>query len=143
LKDDVLPSSDHLALHCQPSAFLERDASGTPTGVNADAFRVDEDGISTTWVEYEPGDFNACFAKTCALLAAVRTVRKSHRVGVMNIGKIEDLGRAAGKVIQAIHDPDDAPPANPAHALVVGVHPENVELLHALTLLVELHEFRN
>ena len=142
MKGDVIPSADHLALHCQPSAFLERDASGNPTGLNTDAFRVDEDGISTNWLEYEGGDYQACFLKTCELLKRVRTVKKkSHRIGIMCVGQIEATGQAVGKAVQAVHDPLDAPPPNPGHALVVGIQPDDRELLQALTLLVELRNF--
>lgn len=137
MKGDRLPGESNLALHCQPNAFLERDSAGNPTGVSVDAFRVDEDGISTNWIEYQGGDF----LSVCEILSGLRTVRKTHRVGIMRVSAIEEVGNDTNVPLRAEHDPVDTPKANPGHALIVGVAPTNDEVLLALTTVVELRAF--
>jgi hypothetical protein len=137
VKGDRIATASSLALHCQPKAFLEMDDSGNPTGVNIDAFRVDEDGISTNWIEYEGGDFQS----VCQIFRSIREVKKSHRVGVMNVGAIENVGDRSNASLRAIHDPIDAPNPNPGHSLIIGVRPEDSELLLALTTIVDLRPF--
>jgi hypothetical protein len=129
-----ISSANHLALHCQPKVFLELDEAGKPTGINTSAFRVDENGISTNWIEWNSGDF----AGACSLMSTVRTIRKSHMIGVMNVGDIEQLGASFDRSLQAHHDPITGPPPNPGHALVIGAAVADAELLQALTLIVEL-----
>jgi hypothetical protein len=92
LRGDRIPPSDHLALHCQQSG-MEIDAGGVPVGITREALRVDEDGISTNWIEYDAGDFST----SCLILATVRRVRKNHRVGVIKVGEAIDLGHAQKK----------------------------------------------
>ena len=138
MKGDPIPPEDHLALHCQPLTGMEFDASGAPVGINRDAFRVDDDGISTNWIEFDGGTF----ATTCLLLASVRVARNGHRVGVMNVGAALEIGSDGGKVMAAIHDPIEPPEKpNPGHALLTGVAAGDVEVLDQLALLVDLEPF--
>jgi hypothetical protein len=117
---------------------MEFDASGAPVGIIRDAFHVDDDGISTNWIEFNNGDL----AAACLLLASVRVARKSHRVGVMNVGAVIDVGKENHKVLSAIHDPTEPPePPNPGHALLTGVVAGDTELLDQLALLVDLESF--
>jgi hypothetical protein len=137
VKGDRVPSDCSLALHCQPSVFLERDRLGNLTGVNVDALRVDDDGISTNWIEYDGGNFESA----CLILADLRTVRSSHRVGVMSVKAIEEIGEQSDVALHAAHDPITLPEPNPAHALIIGVTPKDSELLLALTTIVSLRPF--
>lgn len=130
MKGDRIPSSDHLALHCQPTS-IEVDANGLPSGIGTDALRVDTDGISTNWIEYCGGTFET----VCALFGSFRTVRKSHMVGVVAVGEVERVGA------HAVHDPIEGPPANPGHALIVGVEPNDHKMLRAIAVLFELRQF--
>jgi hypothetical protein len=99
LKGDAVPPDDHLAIHCQPSHLIERDEAGEPSGVSPDVFRVDEEGISSNWIEFEKGDgFDAQFSKACLLLTLGRTVRASHRMGVLVVAEVTAVGTAANKV---------------------------------------------
>jgi hypothetical protein len=136
LKDDPIPSSDHLALHCQQTG-MEVDASGVPIGITRDAFRIDDDGISTNWVEYNGGNV----ASACMLICATRRVRKSHRVGVFQVGEALQIGASADKQIEAVHDPIEPPDPkpNPGHALLRGDLDDT--LLDLLTPIVVLHLF--
>jgi hypothetical protein len=136
LKGDPIPATDHLALHCQPNTGMEFDASGAPIGITREGFRVDEDGISTNWIEFDGGDF----AAACLMVASARTARKIHRVGVFNVGAAQDVGRSVGEEITATHDPIEPPePPNPGHALLSGDFSSG--LLDLLAPLVELHPF--
>jgi hypothetical protein len=135
VKGDRIPSTDNLALHCQPTS-IEVDALGTPSGVTEDAFRVDEDGISANWVEFSGG-----IAQVCALFKTLRRVRKSHKVGTIAVADVEQVGRQYQKDLRAIHDPIEGPPPNPGHALVVGVQPTDQQVLRALSLLVTVQNF--
>jgi hypothetical protein len=141
LKGDPVPPEDHLAIHCQPSHLIERDEAGEPRGVSPDVFRVDEEGISSNWIEFEKGDgFEAQFSKACLLLTSGRTVRASHRAGVIVVAEIFAIGAAAKRELTAVHDPLEQPP-NPGHALITGLRPGDATLLHELSVLVELRQF--
>jgi hypothetical protein len=141
LKGDPVPPDDHLAIHCQPSHLIEIDEAGEPSGVSPDVFRVDEEGISSNWIEFEKGDgFDAQFSKACLLLTFGRTVRASHRMGVLVVAQVTAVGTAANKAVAAIHDPLEEP-LNPGHALITGLAPDDAAALHALSVLVELRQF--
>ena len=141
MKGDAIPPAHHVAIHWQPSDF-ERDENGTLGGLKADAFRVDEDGISSNWVECgRSGSFEEQLAETGKLLATLRCVRKSHACGVMHVGQIIETGETLQKELSVVHDPIEDSPPNPCHALVKGVSPEDRELLQALTLLVTVRSF--
>ena len=117
---------------------MEFDPGGIPVGITSEAFRVDADGISTNWIEFDGGGFPAA----CLLLASVRVARKRHRVGVFNVGTALNLGKENHKVIEAIHDPIEPPdPPNPGHALLTGVNAGDTEILDQLALVVNLEPF--
>ena len=141
MRGDLIPSSDHLALHCPPRAFagVEIDPTGVPVGITREAFQVDDDGISTNWIEFNGGNL----ASACMMLACVLTVRRTHRVGVMNVGAAIDLGQATNRLLQAVHDPIEPPDTrpNPGHALLQGVAAGDDELLDFLAMLVQLKAF--
>jgi hypothetical protein len=80
LKGELIPPDDHLAIHCQPRHLLEVDEAGEPRGVNPGVFRVDDDGISTNWIEFQGDDFDAQFAEACLFLTSDRTVRVSPHI---------------------------------------------------------------
>ena len=89
MKGDRIPSEHHLAIHCQPSAFIEKDAKGNGVSVGAAVFRVDPDGVSVDWLEFEGNDGAEQFRLTCQRLELARTVRKTHRVGILEVRAIE------------------------------------------------------
>lgn len=137
MKGDPIPSAHHLGLHCQPSTGMEFDSAGAASGITREAFRIDEDGISSNWQEFDNGDFESM----CSLLAKVRTVRKSHRVGLYKVGSAEAVGVANDRELAAVHDPIDEEPKNPGHALLTGAQAQDENLLDQLAILVELHPF--
>lgn len=139
LKGDHLPDQDHIGIHCSPAALvLEFGADGEPTSIKSSAFRVDSDGISGNWLEYAKSDDQ--FSALCALLRQ-RTVKKSHRVALLNVKDIKETGIKVGVTLTVEHDPIEGEPPNPAHSLVVGATPDQTSLLEALTLIVEIRPF--
>src|ERR1700686_2615223 len=72
--------------------------AGAPSGVTAEAFRVDDDGISTNWIEFSGG-----FPQVCALFKTLRTVRKTHMVGVLAVNDVENIGVQYKKCLHSIH----------------------------------------
>jgi hypothetical protein len=113
----------------------------TGAGSKPDALRVDQDGISSNWLEHETGSFAERLEKVSKILATLRHVRAKHACGVLNVGNIQEAGAATGTDIVVVHDPIDTPKPNPGHALIQGIAPVDNALLQALTLLVELHPF--
>jgi len=139
VKGDEIPYTDHVALHCQTS-HLEVGPDGKWSGLSVDAFRVDDNGISVNWVEYQPGLFEACFERTCCLFARLRTVRPKHACGIFKVGDIIQTAAASGRVVAVVHEPIKEPEPNPAHSLITGCT-RGDELLNQFTLLVDLQPF--
>jgi hypothetical protein len=139
LKGDEIPTTDHVALHC-PRIALEWGEDGNPCGLKIDAFRVDDDGISVNWLEYERSSFDECFERTCRLFASALFLRDSHRCAIMKVDEIKQTAAARNKSVKIVHDPVDEPQPNPAHALIIGCAP-NDTLLQEFTLLVDLRRF--
>jgi hypothetical protein len=140
LKGELIPRTDHVALHCQPSDF-EVDPSGSLGGLKIDAFRVDEDGISVNWVQYISGTFEECIDRVTRLLASLRTVRRTHRCAIINVGEIHMVGENHEKSIQVVHDPLEGPRPNPAHSLICGEATEDSAVLYDLTLIADIRPF--
>lgn len=139
MKGDEIPRTDNLALHCQPQSGIEVDESGAPVAITREAFRVDDDGISTNWIEFNGGTLE----DACMIMAEVRNTRKRHGVARFNIGQAIDLAADMQKVIKALHDPIEPSEGrpNPAHALLVGIIAADEELLDQLALLAEVSAF--
>ena len=133
---DRIPLDCTLAMHCKGTS-IERDENSNPTGINTDAFRADDDGISCNWIEHNGGNF----ASTCALLKSVRSFTGTHMVAVMGVRDVEDVGTKHAKEVHAVHDPLEEPIPNPGHALITGIRPEEDEVLQALSVIVELRPF--
>jgi hypothetical protein len=140
LKGEAIPPEHHLALHCQPAHLLERDENGQPSGVSWEVFRVDEDGISTNWIEFQGQKFDTGFAEACLLLTSTRTVRRSHMVGVLRVVDVLAAGKVGGKTANAIHDPREIP-FNPGHALITGIAADDRAVLDGLSAVTVLHPF--
>ncbi|MFZ2066002.1 MAG: hypothetical protein WAV27_08465 [Xanthobacteraceae bacterium] len=137
MKGDLIPRTDHVALHCQPKTGLEYNGVGIPVGITKDAFRADDDGISSNWVEYDGGNF----ATVCLCLASVRHARKSHGVATINVGELIDVALDGGKEASAIHDPIELQRPNPGHSLIVGLGAADHEILDVLALTADVAPF--
>lgn len=117
---EPIPDEHHVARHCQPTSIRE---DGTP---GPGAFTCDDfDGISCNWLEYFPGERTRQISEVRAALAARRTIRKSHKLAILNVGvarkgALERLGQQ----IAIVKDPriaEDGKPADPSHALIEQV----------------------
>jgi hypothetical protein len=141
VKGDKIPLTDHIALHCPPLAF-EVNPDQSYGGLKIDAFSVDDDGISVDWVEHEQGPFEECFEKTCCRIASPRSVRRSHRCAILNVGEIIQTVAASGRDVAVVHDPVEPPNPNPnpAHSLIKGCVPDD-DLLSKFRLLADVREF--
>jgi hypothetical protein len=140
LKGDPIPPHDHVALHCQPAYLLDVDETGEAIGVSSDVFRVDDDGISTNWLEFQDADFETQFATACLLLTMGRTVRARHRVGIIVVANVLAAGAAANKAVSVIHDPLEIPP-NPGHALITELAVDDQKVFQELAVVTELRVF--
>jgi hypothetical protein len=130
VKGETLDYTHTLCLHCQGNAY--EVAPDGAIGLKYTAFVVHDDGISFNWLEYEGDTFDEQFQATCKLLR-LRTVRASHRVALMNIGKAISVGRDNDIALVAVHDPQPDY-KNLAHALLQGAAPADIVLLQEFTM---------
>lgn len=140
MKGDVLPPDNHVGLHCAPRSFIDHDAGGRPVGVNIHAFRVDQDGISVDWLEFEGRDSIEQFRLLCARIKLTRDVRPSHCIGIMQVGEIVDCG-TVDQPLTVVHDPIGPPKPNLGHALIQGIMSKNDPVLLDLSTLVTVRPF--
>jgi hypothetical protein len=57
------------------------------------------------------------------------TVRRSGRFGVAAVAEIKVMAESAGIVVGVVEDPIEGPPADPSHALILGL-PVEIHLVH-------------
>jgi hypothetical protein len=110
----------HVARHCQPGALRE-DGSPGPAAFTCD----DIDGISCHWLEYFPGDRAAQLSQVRAALAARRTVRKTHKLALLQVGvararALENL-RLQIAIVRDPRPAEDGKSPDPSHALIEQV----------------------
>ncbi len=143
MKGESIPPEHHLAMHCQPSHMIEVNPDGERNGVSYRALRVDSDGMSSNWLEFDGITPGEQFGAVCKLLRTVRTVRPSHRLGVMGVKSVLAAGKLSQLDLRVVHDPivGPPPPENPGHALTQGATPDNEILLQTIAASIELHEF--
>ena len=131
MKVHSLPPDDHV-VRVVPFKKLRTDENGNVLGVSHLAFerRVDEDGLSVTWLEYFAG------SRAEALVAAVHALRASRfkptaRSGfaIGQVAAIKDKCAIYSAKIRIVHAPTDD---NKAHAELRQLPRDNVELLEAL-----------
>lgn len=139
-----IPAEDTLGRHCQPKDFdfALSDTSNKPLPlIHHTAFIPSDDGLSTVWLEYFQGvaiqqQISACVEQ----IKNNRTVRASHRLALVNVGDLQSCGKHFASSIDAVHDPQQN---FACHSLVLGIDPEQSELLNLLatqvTQLVEMH----
>ena len=121
-----------------PAAEMLRHCKGTwitsDRTVTGDAFKPDLDGVSVTWLQYFQGSRNDQLKAARETIANSRTVRRNHRLAVLNIEAISSVGAASGLQLWVEHDPIEDPPPNQAHCLIKGVPFENTVVHEALAL---------
>lgn len=89
---------------------------GACVGITADALRVDDDGISVTWVEY----FDEPPPALHSAAAELKKSRKPTPTGVLaraNVGRILEVAQKLNKLFEVTHTPVDD---NDAHSSITG-----------------------
>ncbi len=141
LKGERIPSQHHVGRHCTPSRLLIHEETGQITGIDPSAFRADSDGISVNWLEYHEDAELGSFADMCGLIKAARKVKQTDRVAVMAVSEIEATPGVNGGSLHVEHDPLDGQRPNPGHSLIKGVGPDDTDVLHELSVLVDVRAF--
>lgn len=123
---EPIPGSDHVTRHCGPKRLDEND---WPT---AEAFYRDEGekSISVNWLEETGADtLNNRLDAVRAELASYRTIRKSHRLAMLNVGDaLAALQREKQLAVGFRHEPE---PGKPTHSGIhgMGVHDHTVGII--------------
>lgn len=127
----VLPPTDTVGVHCK-GTDLHRDDVGIPTGIHRTAFRVDDDGASSAWVQHiHHGVVEDHISRTIECISKNLKPTKTHRLALFAVEAIEGCGLKFELPLSVVHAPD---PGFVCHSLIVGIDPESTELLDTLCL---------
>lgn len=126
----LISAEHHVARHCR-NRHIIKDAQNRPVSVFGDAFalRENEGYLSAGWVEFFPGNRLGQLAEVRNAMAAGREIKRKDGLAVMNVGKVEEVGRTRSVRVRVLHEPK---PDNPAYAAIRGVPRDHQELLEAL-----------
>lgn len=135
MKGDRIPPAHEVARHCPPRE-LELDENRNPRAPTYEAFLPDADGVSVSWLDYFTGSRDERLRSVQQVINRTRIVRASHRLAVISVGNIETISAENSREVRAEHDPIGEPPEkeNLAHALVIGITPEDRTLMEQLAL---------
>lgn len=125
---DPLPDAHHIARYC--SSWMVED--GLPTWR---AFAPNEEGgaISVNWLDFFAApDLRSTVGMMRVTFGARYTLRRNGRFAVLNVGRAKPATLRLSP-IQIEHAPTDD---NPAHAEVIGVPLEPIDVARALRRLV-------
>ena len=135
MKDQNLPREDHVVRLVSPSR-LRKDENNVVVGVLHTAFerKLDQDGLSVTWLEYFTGPRAAQeVAAVQAMRASTITPGKNAVFAIGNVGAIADTCSDHGHKVRIIHWPQDD---NKAHAEVRQLPRDDLQLLEHLAATV-------
>jgi hypothetical protein len=121
LSKEPIADHHHIVRHCQPNALRPEDGSPSPAAFIDD----DRDGISCNWLEYFSGDQSSRIVQVREAIAAQRTLRKSHKLAILNVGAarsraLESLRQRIFIVKDPLPELNGKPP-DPSHALIEQV----------------------
>ncbi len=125
---DPLPDAHHIARYCSPRMVED----GLPTWR---AFAPNEEGgaISVNWLEFFAApDLRSAVDLMRVTFGATYTLRRNGRFAVLNVGRAK-LAALRLSPIRIEHAPTDD---NPAHAEVIGVPLEPIDVARTLRQLV-------
>jgi hypothetical protein len=105
------------------------DQQGNPVRLQPDGLRVDKDGVSSNWVQYFLGCWSDQILRTRYIMVRTMTIRKTGRLAVARVGRLEDAATTVSRVIWVEHHPE---PCNDAHSLIVGDVLDNDDGLTAI-----------
>jgi hypothetical protein len=113
MKDDPLPSGDHVSHYCS-AHFLDEDGRPAQT---AFYLKKGEDCVSVNWLEYTglPTRSRQLDAVRKALIEKGLTIRKSGKLAVLRVGDVTSIELSDKKQrISVSHQPE--PPHDPSHS---------------------------
>jgi hypothetical protein len=122
----AVPADDSVISLCPVGTLVVKD--GTCVGITPDALRVDEDGISVTWVEYfeEPPP---AIQSAATELKKSRKPTKSGALARARVSRIVEVAQKLKRTFDVDHTPIDD---NDAHASITGC-PDSQPVKLALT----------
>jgi len=114
-----------LARHCASGLFadpIER------TELDSKAFAPTDSNpsISVNWLEFYDGDHASQLKFVRTDIANGRTVRRTHKLALLNVGEVKALGMSSDQDLSVAHDPL---PDNQSHSLICGI-PIRDKILH-------------
>lgn len=117
MKDDPVPSTDHISRYCKGTAIL-------PNGrVSAAAFYLGSghEYLSVNWLEFlELDNRQAEIVEVRKVLATKLNLRSSARIAVLNVGEIQEHAQNEcldALIIRILHRPDEPPEKpDPSHS---------------------------
>lgn len=125
-----LPPEAHVVRYVS-YARTRRDAEERVLGILGDAFRrgPSEDGLSVTWIEWFPGEWE--YQKRAAIGAIRNTVTcgKKSAFAWAKVKSIHDACSARGSKVRIIHAPEEG---NPGHSEIRQLPREDEILLDVL-----------
>ena len=123
----ALPVEHHFAKYCSTKVLICDPDSNDVVGIAPQAYRprpIDDGELSGNHLEF----FKApSIAEDVAALAKhltdskLLTIRPSGRFAVGQVGQMKVAAKSCGVEIEIIEDPIVGPPADPAHALIMGI----------------------
>jgi len=111
VKGDPLPAEDYVARHCRNKNLIL--TNGEPTGVSESTFELkpdESDGLSANWLEFFGDDRQHNIAGVRSVTKL--TVKRSHRIAILNVGAITTAAGAANLRVAL------APDTNAAQVLI-------------------------
>lgn len=129
MASSYVPEGDSVVRHC-PSQLCIWDEE-VMVGVFPQAFelRMDEEYLSTSWLEYFPGSRSERLKATVKAFSAMRTVKKRHGMAIGNVGSIKNACNSFGLKVRIVNEPDIL---NPAYTAIRRFKSDNVSLLGLL-----------
>ncbi len=121
-----IPDTDNLARHCTKSRdFVDPDVM---TELTPGTFAPTEDDpdVSVNWIEYYEGTFDDRIDAVCKDMSSERDVRASHKLALLQVAELREIGEGCDVGLSAYHDPY---PKNDSHAVIRGV-PLEAMILH-------------
>lgn len=131
MSDNELPKEDHFANQCGsingPRFSDEAVDSHNPPWLLGIAFQPSKTNpsVSGLWVDRVDGDFEVQLDRVRRELAnSTRTVRSTHKLAVIQVQKIVELGSQYSRDLLVLHTPDLVARL-PSHSEICNIQPED------------------
>ena len=130
-----LPAEHHIVRNASWSK-LRKDENDNVIGVLGEAFKMRpvDTYLSTTWLEYFPGERDSqIVAAVQAMRASNLNISRKSGFAIGNVGRIEHTAAASEKAykLRILHEPA---PDNKAHAAVRRFPRDDIELFELLAI---------